>query len=528
MARPAMKVGFYVQTFECLGVEYLSAALKRAGHDACIFFDPVLGDDVITQNALVSRLLSFEDLLVERMAQANLDLVAFSVSADIFPRALRVAEKLKRRAGLPTVFGGIHVTSSPERVIEKSAVDYAIAGEGEEALVDLLDALGRGEGVADIANVCYQQDGETVINPPRPLVEDLDTLPFPDKSLFWEEAEGFHTSRYTIIASRGCLFSCTYCVSSAMRRFYKGKGHWLRRRSVDNVLAELRFAVDRYHPKEIRFWDDNFVDDARWVEEFSERYAAEIGLPFFVWANPRQTNRKVVGLLKKAGVHEISVGVQTAYESTRRTYLDRYDTNEQIVEALDAVRDAGLFLSTSNIVQLPGQTLDEARDLARFYIDNPVDLPYVFILRYYAQTAIVRHACEQGILTEESAALLHDPSGSRPNSVAQPDDERAFLKIRDFIVLTSLLPRFVSRFLLHNQRYEYLPNSATAAYLTVLCGLTRRIFTKRRHMACGFRLRDYILWHLRFIWLKLKWTLGKNRGRTTPPPTRDVSVPRDG
>ncbi len=509
MSQRPLKVGFYVQVFESLGVEYLSAALKEAGHETCIFFDPVLGNDVIYQNRFLASFLSLEDMLLEKMLGADLDLLAFSVTTDDYAGMLHMANHIKEHSEIPIVFGGIHVSCVPERVLVQPAVDYVIVGEGEQALVDLAEALSRGEPVEQIPNVGYCSDEGIHINPPRSLVENLDSLPFPDKALFWEKAEGFKKSIYGMIASRGCLYSCTYCCNSSMRSVYKGKGRWHRRRSVDNVLAELEWARNQYDFERVRFWDDNFVDDEEWLEEFAEKYRACIGLPFFVWTSPSHTTDKVVRLLKKAGCQEISMGVQTCYESTRKKYLHRSDTNEEISKAIATVRDAKIFLSTANILQLPGQTLDEARDLAAFYCENRVDLAYVFLLRYYPRTRIVDIATQEGILSSADVEGLEKAETRWANSVAGPHDDLAFLKIRDFIVLSNMLPRFLIRFLLKNDRYRYLPVSKTTSYLTVTCGIAKRLFTSKRHMALGFRLSEYIFHYLRFIWLKLRWKLGK-------------------
>ncbi len=499
-----MRIGFYVQVFESLGVEYLSASLKQAGHETELFYDPALCDDIIAEKQWLSRLLSIEDLLVERMASSGIELAAFTVTTDTFARALRVAAKLKRISGIPTVFGGIHATSAPERVMEHQEIDYAIMGEGEQALVDLADALQERRPAASIENLCFRQNGNLAINPVRHLVEDLDTLPFPDKALFWDCPTALHTNRYTIMTSRGCAFSCTYCCNSYLRPLYRGKGHWLRRRSVDNAITELVAAKSRFSFNRVQFWDDNFVGDAAWLEEFADKYPKAVGIPFFAWVNPKLADKSTVALLEKAGCGEINIGVQTVHETTRRRYLRRRDTNAEIKDILDAARGTNMFVSTDNILQLPGQTLDEALDLARFYADNPVDLPYAFIFRAYPRTRIVKMLQEESG-AEYSKACMETAMSGRSNSVMHSGDQTDLMKVRTLILLTSLLPRSALLFLLRNARYKYLPMSKTSTLLTVLCGLQRRLFSKKRHMPCGFKLSEYACHWLRFAILGVIW-----------------------
>ncbi len=504
-----MRIGFYVQVFESLGVEYLSACLKQAGHETFVFFDPKLGNDTFMNNSRLARLLDIEDILVEKMLEADLDLVAFSVMTDTYANSLRIAQKLKNSANIKTVFGGIHVSCVPEKVVRETAVDYLIVGEGEQALVELANALQAGDDPNGIPNLGYCGNGEAVLNPLRPLVENLDTLPFPDSELFWKRAGGYRNSCYNIVASRGCPLSCTFCCNPLMKKMYKGKGKWHRRRSVDNVIEELKLAREMCSFNRVQFWDDDFVDDISWLAEFSKKYAETIRLPFFAWAHPKNIDEEAALLLAKAGCQELSLGVQSVYPSTRKEYLRRFETDEQIRQAFDALRKTNIFISTQNILQLPGQTVEEAHALAEFYFENPVNLAHVQLLRYYPRTEVVEIARKQGLLTCEQIELFEDAKNARLLSVAQADDQPEFLKVRNFVVLMSVLPRFVSKFLLHKKRYRHLPVTRTSHIVIILCGLIKRVFSKKRRFTMVYTVPEYCTHYLYFIWRKLCWKLGK-------------------
>ena len=112
-----MRIGFYLRAFKSPAIECLSAVLKRAGHETFLFFDPALGDDLQFQNKMLARLCGTEDLVIDRMASSNLDVAAFSITTDLYRDTLRVAGKFKKLADVPTVFGGVHVSALPERVV---------------------------------------------------------------------------------------------------------------------------------------------------------------------------------------------------------------------------------------------------------------------------------------------------------------------------------------------------------------------------------------------------------------------------
>src|SRR4030042_4021033 len=109
-----------------------------------------------------------------------------------------------------------------------------------------------------IKNVCLKRDGQIIKNEPRDLIQDLDSLPFPDKDLYAKEYTDFK-GEYTIITSRGCPFSCTYCCNNFLRKLYQGKGTYKRYRSPENVIAELKFAKEKYKMKGVLFFDEELL-----------------------------------------------------------------------------------------------------------------------------------------------------------------------------------------------------------------------------------------------------------------------------
>ena len=161
---------------------------------------------------------------------------------------------------MPIVFGGIHATSVPDRVLARDFADFVCRGEGEYPLLELVEALAAGAEDFPIPNIWYKKDGRIVANEARPLIADLDSLPLPDKELFYREAP-YARKEYNLQTLRGCLNGCAYCHNGLERRLWQGKGEYLRRRSVDNVMAELIAAKKRYDFVTLKIWDEVFPYD---------------------------------------------------------------------------------------------------------------------------------------------------------------------------------------------------------------------------------------------------------------------------
>ena len=344
-----MKVVFIRCATESLGIEHLSSALKATGHETALVYEPLLF------NSFRLDLGSGEKDSAGRAAVRALalkpDLVAFSVESDYYGWALAVAAIIKKRGSIPVIFGGIHPTLTAKNVMARAEIDFICVGEGERALPALCGALEKGAGIEGIPNIWGHEKGRIVKNRLE-LIEDLDLLPLPDKHLFYREFTGFISDSYSIVTGRGCLNACTYCHNSSLRRTYESLGtvgRYERRRSAGSVLTELAAAKTRYAIRRISFCDDLFISDKSWLRDFSGRYRAEIGLPFFCNIHPAHADIEAVSLLKEAGCSAVTIGVQTVSEPLRRARLARTETNAVTEEALRRLKSSGIFVYTNFI-----------------------------------------------------------------------------------------------------------------------------------------------------------------------------------
>ena len=176
----------------------------------------------------------------------------------------------------------------PQGVLAEKAVDYICIGEGEDALLELIEK-GSPEG---ILNIGYKKNGELIIAPLRPF-KDIAHMPFKDYDIFdFQRMIDAKDGWVGLTASRGCPFRCTYCLNHKIMALYKKDGHlpktYLRRHTVDEVIGEIEYLLGRYERiKMFIFDDDIFTFDKEWLHEFSERYRKTTTIGFVCNAHAR-------------------------------------------------------------------------------------------------------------------------------------------------------------------------------------------------------------------------------------------------
>ena len=377
-----MRILFIVQQvdYEPHGIMHLSSALKVAGYEV--------------ELAVGAR---HDPVAVAR--QFRPDVVAYSVITGSQRYYLELNRRIK--AELPcvfAVFGGPHPTFFPEMALEPG-VDGICRGEGEQALVDLLAALRDGGpgAVLNVSNWSFQQDGDVITNPVRPYVEDLDSLPFPDRALVYERdpTVGRHKIKH-FLTGRGCPYDCTYCFNHSLADIYRGKGKRFRQRSVDHVIEEIRWVRDHYPLEFVVFVDDTFVLSNQWLAEFAEKYPRHIGLPFYCNTRANLVTAEQVRLLKEAGCHTVGMGIEAGNDRIRTELLKRSVSKVDMLEAARLFREAGLHFTSNNMIGLPTTALADDFETLELNIQARPSYAHVYIFQPYPRTELGRFAREQG------------------------------------------------------------------------------------------------------------------------------------
>lgn len=451
-----MKIIFVYKGFENIGIEYLSAVLKSNGHETKLAFDPSLFDDQFINIKPLGRLFDYKSQLIKQILEYKPGLVAFSVVSSDYQWALQIAQEIKKRLSVNIVFGGIHPTSVPEKVLENECVDYVVVGEGEFALLELANSLEKGRLDYSIKNIWFKCNGKIIKNQLRPYIENLDYLPFPDKELYYEVIPKYK-SGYTIITRRGCINNCSYCHNTIWQIRYPERGKRIRLRSVENVLQELSWTKKKYNFRLLRINDDLFTYNEDWLKEFSQRYRREIGIPIYCFGSPSTINENTIKYLKEAGCYQLCLGVQSINTRLRREILHREDSNVQIKEAISLCRKYRIRCVTDNIIGLPGEKEEDILEMAKFYNQNRVDRVCIFWLIYFPRTPIVKIGLKTGTLDELTVRNLEANPLATANTLQNRLHEREKIRYHLLLLLLCFIPTKMYSWIIDKKLYRYFP-----------------------------------------------------------------------
>jgi anaerobic magnesium-protoporphyrin IX monomethyl ester cyclase len=363
--------------YEPLGLLYLSSALRQAGHQVRL--------------AVASEV---DPVAIAREWQPHVLGYSVYTGSQTYYRDLNL--QIKQVTDAVSVFGGPHPTYFPEYV-EEPGVDAVCVGEGEGAIVDLVAALESGRPLTGIENWWFHRDGTIEQNPVRHLEDDLDLLPFPDRQLLYDQDSFTRQGGIKhFITSRGCPFDCTYCYNHALAEVYRGKGKRVRQMSVDKVIEEVNSVRERYPLQFVVFLDDLFILRTDWLEELAARFPAEVGLPFFCNVRANLITPEKMELLRRAGCASVGMGLETGNPKVRNELLRRNLSDDQIVGASRMIRDAGMELLTTNMLGLPGTTLDN--DLETLALNHACQPAYAnaFLYQPYPRTQLGEYARQHG------------------------------------------------------------------------------------------------------------------------------------
>jgi radical SAM superfamily enzyme YgiQ (UPF0313 family) len=367
------------------GVGMLMAVLREGGHEPALIY----AHEEYEREALVAE-----------AAAVGADLLAVSTVTNQFPRAARYAEWLKEALHIPVVIGGPHATMAPAEVMERPCFDFLCVGEGAGALVELAEALEHGGDPARIENLWVRSRGEVIRNPLRPLIEDLDALPFVDR-------EGFHFERIleaqegkcSMLAGRGCPYGCAFCANRGLAQLYRGKGKFVRWRGHDRLFAEMRALLARYRVAKWEFNDDIFTLNRQWFLEFCERYPREFTVPFDVNVRVETVDRDMLARLKAAGGDLIRIGVESGSPRVRAELMNRPMPQERIVQVFADAEAVGLKTWSFNMVGLPGETPADAEETFRLNERLCPDHMQVSVFNPYPGTRLFEVCKDRDVLS---------------------------------------------------------------------------------------------------------------------------------
>lgn len=331
-----------------LGLCYLHAVIEKEGYQIRTF-SYNNSDPLEAEKAVTAELMDFKpDFFLVQI---------FTMNRVESYRILKKAKEL--RPEMKIIVGGVHASIYPGQMLENFPVDCVVIGEGEVTIVELLETLSTGRDLSSVKGIAYKEKGRVVITGGRPLIEDLDLLPFPKHELFITPER----KMACILTSRGCPFKCSFCCLHTISR------RKFRVRSAKNAVDEVEYIVNTFkNIKIIQLADDTFTLDSQRAMDFcKEIVRRKIKIQFWCSARIKPASVELFRLMEEAGFRSIGFGLETGSAKLLNS-IHKSITKEDVIETFKMLKDININISTYLMVGFPGEnkeTVAETIDLIK-------------------------------------------------------------------------------------------------------------------------------------------------------------------
>lgn len=374
---------------EPLGLLYLGAVLKAKGYKVDVFDMTCEGYGNCQKEGRYITYGSSPEDLKRRLEAFKPDIVGISCMFTARQtNALAACSAIKEvYRDIPIVMGGLHPSLFPERFVNSGLVDYVIIGEGEERIVKLLSCLDNNRRF-DFDGIAYRHRGVYQHNPMVYRIENLDSIPFPDRNLVDMEkyiAIGVPYAPFSykqrvaqILATRGCPNRCNFCSTVS----YWGRK--IRARSVDNIIQEMLILKERYAIEEIQFVDDNMTFNKKFAMElFSEMKKLD-----FKWCTPHglmfnTLDAEMIKVMAESGAYQLTFAIESASERVLKQIIHKNVNLGKVKHLVDETHRYDISVHGMFVMGLPGETKEEIMqtldfpwwagfDSVSFFVANPL------------------------------------------------------------------------------------------------------------------------------------------------------------
>ncbi len=424
-----MKIQFLLKNtgmFERLGIMTLSSILKQHGHIVTLL---LTGD--LTEEECVAQVKDFEPRIL-----------AYSIMTGEHNYHIDLNQMIRSHYSCFSVFGGPHPTFKPD-MIEKPNVDAICRGEGDICFLQLVYRMEQGKDFYDSPNFWFNiPNGGIIKNEIGLLVENLDELPFPDRELIYNVDPALRARGSKLFMSmRGCPYKCTYCFNLAYNDMTKDKGKMLRYRSVDSLISEIKAVKEHYFLDRVFIDDDTFlVKPKGWLEEFTEKYPKEIGIPFTCNVRANLVDERRGKLLQQANCGHINMGVECGNNETATKVLGRNLSNDQIAKACSIFHTNKIKIMTQNLIGLPvDNPLEVDLETLDFNITLKPDFAWSSLLYPYPGTEIGHLATQKGLFYSDFEKVC---VSNKTDSLLNFGDEKLKRKIVNLHKLFGIIVQF--------------------------------------------------------------------------------------
>ncbi len=386
------------------GLAAISSALKKSGHIVQLY-DCTFG---YKKKKLESIIHEFTP-----------EIIGITIASNDFIFAIEICSFLKLITNVPIVAGGFHATLAPEDILAEDCFDIAVIGEGEQSITEIASFKNNKSFYKDLNNIdgiWFRNNGKIIQNKLRPLSSDIERFSYPDKSIFnYQKYININRGLATFITSYGCPYECTYCINKELIRKF-GKPGFVRFKSVNYLIKEIKSIISNYNVREIEFYDDTFTINKQRTIQFCKIYSKKIGLPFCINSRADTINKDLMLRLKDAGCIRVAMGIETGDTNVRNKVLKRNQSDKVIIEAFMNARDSGLKTLSYNMIGIPYETKESIRktiDLNR--ICSP-DFIAISIFNAYKGTEIYDVCKKNGWLRHDRGLAYFQTSNvAHPN-----------------------------------------------------------------------------------------------------------------
>jgi len=369
-----------------LGLAYIAALLRE---------NRIEDVSILDANALQMDSYQIKKYIEDKSP----DLVGVTTVTQIFRRALLICRIVKQiNSKIVTVIGGPHMMLFPKETVSFDEIDIGLVGEAEFTMQNLINKIENDQDWSDIPGIVYQLNDKIHFSSPGDRVKNLDKLPFPARDLLpnseYYDVTSKHYNAMSMITARGCPYNCLFC-NRDIRGYY-------RARSPEKVVDEMEEIVKKYGFKEIVIYDDTFtVNKKRVIKICEEIIRRNLKFSWDCRTRVDCVSPSLLKLMKKAGCHRISYGVESANERILKI-LRKDITPEQSRKAIEWTKDAGIMVLAYFMIGTPTETKKEVTNTINFSKELEPDFGYYSITVPYPET---------GDLYDISIKAGYTPSG---------------------------------------------------------------------------------------------------------------------
>jgi radical SAM superfamily enzyme YgiQ (UPF0313 family) len=394
-------VTFFYNDYESLGIEYISAVLKSQGVKTKLIYKNLIDYYAFDSSKKTDE--KFYRKIAAQICSSNPDVLALSLLTDTFKANMVIAAMVKElNPEIKILAGGVHTSLLPQLTLNYPQIDAISIGEGEFTVlnyINSIETIAKGDSPF-IKGIVYKQGAKAIGSfCEYSINEKLDSIPFPDKDLFYRE-DPTMKSHYFVQCSRGCPFVCSFCINDYLHSVVGSKR--FRYRSPENIIEELILAKKKYNPSYIAFLDECFGVDKDWAAKFLTLYKEKINLPFLTSVHPNMVTDQLADLMRDANCAYVAMGVQSLNEDISKGILKRAIKREKVAEAIKIIRSRKIILQCDHIFGIPGEDKQDMLSALSFYNENRPSIVSVYWLSYYPKTCITQVAQEKGIISQEN------------------------------------------------------------------------------------------------------------------------------